>query len=239
MRMSAHNRVIWSEGLFLQPQHFQQQERYFERYVETRCQAARPAQLGLHRDRVRTRFSEHRQGRAAAWRGRVPRRHAVPDARRRSAADADRHRTGRPRSDSVSRGAAAPRRRARRRAGMRARTNWCGMTCARCRRAMRRRAEETRRCSKWGRCARGCCWRATSRQAYACVPLAHVVECRADKQVVLDDNFIPTVLHVRPAGSAGGVYHRAARARSISVAKRSPGASRRPAGARRPSSPTS
>ena len=36
-------------------------------------------------------------------------------------------------------------------------------------------------------------------QAYACVPLAHVVECRADKQVVLDENFIPTVLHVRAA----------------------------------------
>src|SRR5262245_52920969 len=37
--MSEHNRVIWSEGLFLQPQHFQQQDRYFERYVETRCQS--------------------------------------------------------------------------------------------------------------------------------------------------------------------------------------------------------
>jgi type VI secretion system protein ImpJ len=37
-------------------------------------------------------------------------------------------------------------------------------------------------------------------QAYACVPLAHVVECRADQQVVLDDNFIPTVLHARTAG---------------------------------------
>src|ERR1043166_1146927 len=37
--MSAHNRVIWSEGLFLQPQHFQQQERYLERYVEGRCQS--------------------------------------------------------------------------------------------------------------------------------------------------------------------------------------------------------
>ena len=36
-------------------------------------------------------------------------------------------------------------------------------------------------------------------QAYACVPLAHIVECRADKQVVLDDNFIPTVLHARTA----------------------------------------
>ena len=37
--MSSHNRVIWSEGLFLQPQHFQQQERYFERYVEARCRS--------------------------------------------------------------------------------------------------------------------------------------------------------------------------------------------------------
>lgn len=37
--MSAYNRVVWSEGLFLQPQHFQQQDRYFERYVETRCQS--------------------------------------------------------------------------------------------------------------------------------------------------------------------------------------------------------
>ena len=34
----------------------------------------------------------------------------------------------------------------------------------------------------------------TVTQAYACVPIAHVVECRADKQVVLDDRFIPTVL---------------------------------------------
>jgi type VI secretion system protein ImpJ len=31
------------------------------------------------------------------------------------------------------------------------------------------------------------------------VPLAHVVECRPDKQVVLNDAFIPTVLTLRPA----------------------------------------
>src|SRR6478735_8446870 len=37
--MSVNNRVIWSEGLFLQPQHFQQQDRHFEHYVETRCHA--------------------------------------------------------------------------------------------------------------------------------------------------------------------------------------------------------
>ena len=45
--MSVHNRVIWSEGLFLQPQHFQQQERYFERYVETRCRSLVPHAWGF------------------------------------------------------------------------------------------------------------------------------------------------------------------------------------------------
>ena len=31
------DRVVWSEGMFLRPQHFQQLERYFERYVHLRC----------------------------------------------------------------------------------------------------------------------------------------------------------------------------------------------------------
>lgn len=37
--MSWKNRVIWSEGLFLKPQHFQQQDRYLESYVEGRCRS--------------------------------------------------------------------------------------------------------------------------------------------------------------------------------------------------------
>ena len=45
--MSSHSRVIWSEGLFLQPQHFQQQERYFERYVEGRCHSLVAHSWGL------------------------------------------------------------------------------------------------------------------------------------------------------------------------------------------------
>jgi type VI secretion system protein ImpJ len=36
-------------------------------------------------------------------------------------------------------------------------------------------------------------------EAYACIPLTHIVECRADQQVVLDDSFIPTVLTLRAA----------------------------------------
>ncbi|OUS30181.1 type VI secretion system-associated protein [Gammaproteobacteria bacterium 45_16_T64] len=37
--MSQSNKVVWSEGMFLRPQHFQQQDRYFERIVDARCNA--------------------------------------------------------------------------------------------------------------------------------------------------------------------------------------------------------
>jgi len=37
--MSLESKVVWTEGMFLNPQHFQQQERYFERYVNDKCAA--------------------------------------------------------------------------------------------------------------------------------------------------------------------------------------------------------
>lgn len=40
--MSWNSKVIWSEGLFLQPQHFQQHDRYLERLVEARAQPGLP-----------------------------------------------------------------------------------------------------------------------------------------------------------------------------------------------------
>ncbi|WP_368718190.1 type VI secretion system baseplate subunit TssK [Paraburkholderia sp. BR10954] len=46
--MTQSNKVIWSEGLFLRPQHMQQQERYFERYVELRAGNLRPHAWGFH-----------------------------------------------------------------------------------------------------------------------------------------------------------------------------------------------
>ncbi len=45
--MSWDNRVIWSEGLFLRPQHFQQADRYFERLVRSRVGSLRPYPWGL------------------------------------------------------------------------------------------------------------------------------------------------------------------------------------------------
>jgi len=41
------NKVVWNEGLFLQPQHLQQQERYFERLVRTSTAGLRPFAWGL------------------------------------------------------------------------------------------------------------------------------------------------------------------------------------------------
>jgi len=37
--MSANGKVVWSEGLFLQPQHFQQQDRHFETLIDARLRA--------------------------------------------------------------------------------------------------------------------------------------------------------------------------------------------------------
>ncbi|SFG09936.1 type VI secretion system protein ImpJ [Duganella sp. CF458] len=39
--MSWESKVIWSEGMFLQPQHFQQHERYLENLIEARARPAR------------------------------------------------------------------------------------------------------------------------------------------------------------------------------------------------------
>jgi type VI secretion system protein ImpJ len=45
--MSWDNRVIWSEGTFLQPQHLQQHDRFLEAYVELRTRVLRPHSWGF------------------------------------------------------------------------------------------------------------------------------------------------------------------------------------------------
>jgi type VI secretion system protein ImpJ len=45
--MSWDNKVIWSEGLFLQPQHLQQQDRYVDRLVRASTMPLRPFAWGL------------------------------------------------------------------------------------------------------------------------------------------------------------------------------------------------
>lgn len=35
--MSWNNKIVWTEGMFLRPAHFQQQERHFQYWIESRC----------------------------------------------------------------------------------------------------------------------------------------------------------------------------------------------------------
>lgn len=45
--MSQNNKVIWTEGMFLRPQHFQQQDRNFQSWIETRCSGLQIYSWGL------------------------------------------------------------------------------------------------------------------------------------------------------------------------------------------------
>ena len=45
--MSWTSKIIWSEGMFLRPQHFQQNDRYFESLIENRCGPMRPYSWGI------------------------------------------------------------------------------------------------------------------------------------------------------------------------------------------------
>jgi type VI secretion system protein ImpJ len=45
--MSWHSKVVWSEGLFLRPHHFQQNDRYLERQIEGRVGAITPYPWGF------------------------------------------------------------------------------------------------------------------------------------------------------------------------------------------------
>lgn len=45
--MTGRNRVAWGEGMFLRPQHFQSQDRYFEAYVNARHDRALPFSWGF------------------------------------------------------------------------------------------------------------------------------------------------------------------------------------------------
>jgi type VI secretion system protein ImpJ len=194
--MSAHNRVVWSEGLFLQPQHFQQQDRYLERYVESRCQALIPHSWGfteveIERDYLRIGKFGLRRASGVFPDGtpvRMPDDDPLPDAidigpqtrdqiihlavplRRSDALDVDR-------AGSVDDLA----RHTLKHWEARDATSSSGSPALLEVSALRSRLLLA----------------SDVTQAYACVPLAHLVECRPDKQVVLDEGFMPTVLSTR------------------------------------------
>ena len=211
--MSATNKVVWSEGLFLQPQHLQQQDRYFERYVENALPCADRRTAGVSPSwRSNATFSASASSGCAAPPAcfpdgtpfRMPDDEPLPrpidigadvrdqivylalPLRRSGEVEVDRAAA----SDGLERHVVREVPGARRDVG-RAGDTARGRSGARCRHAAAPGDDVT--------------------DAYACVPLAHIVECRADQQVVLDDSFIPTVLYAARRVAAGDVDDRAAR----------------------------
>jgi len=228
--MSAHNRVVWSEGLFLQPQHFQQQDRYLERYVETRCGSLAPYSWGFtevefERDFLKIGKIGLRRLAGVFPDGtpfRMPEDVPLPppmdvgsDLRDerihlalplRRAGELEAART--PAVDDLVR--------------QDIREFQIGNVVANTGEpvtlevaALRTRLLPQREVT----------------EAYACIPLARVVECRADQQVVLDDTFIPTILQLRAATRLAtlatellGLFHQRGEALGGRVAATSRGA---------------
>ena len=196
--MSAYNKILWAEGLFLRPQHFQQQGRYFERLLETRAYALRShpwgcieleferdllaiGKFGLRRaigvfpDGTPFRMPEDESMAAPLDIGASVRDEtvflAVP-VRQPSAAEVDRTAA----QDSVVRHTI-------REIEVRDATAEGGSTAVLEVEPLRTRLMLSHE----------------PREGYSCIPIAQVLERRADQRVVLDERFIPTVMDARAA----------------------------------------
>ena len=196
--MSSNNRVVWSEGLFLRPQHFQQQERHLERYIEGRSRDLRAhswgfTQLELERDLLAI--------------GKLGLRRAAgvfPDGTPFSMPDDDPlpaplELTSQVRDQKVF--LAIPLRKESARESDR-REQVDGIVRYRSRDF---EARDITSDSNAGATLEVAALRSRLMLAsephedFACIPLAHIQECRADRLVALDERFMPTVLSVQQA----------------------------------------
>jgi type VI secretion system protein ImpJ len=194
--MSSHNKVVWSEGLFLRPQHFQQQDRYLERMVDARSAALRSHSWG---------FTEVQIERELLAIGKFGLKRAAgvfPDGTPFSMPDveplpAPLELTANVRDRGLS--LAIPVRKEGARESDR-REVVDGVV------RYRARDFDVRDVTAEGATLHAlevACLRSRlllsnePREDYACIPLAHIVECRADRSVSLEEQFIPTMLNAR------------------------------------------
>ncbi|MDE2052461.1 MAG: type VI secretion system baseplate subunit TssK, partial [Gammaproteobacteria bacterium] len=191
--MSEKNRIVWSEGLFLRPQHFQQQERYLEDYVQGRVGALRPDAWGLtHLEIERDLLAI---GKLALRRARG----IFPDGTPFAMPDSDPLppplEVGTQLRDQVVH-LAIPLQRAGATLATRANGSAEVTRYRSVDHQVRDVMSDVASVVDLEVAALNARLMPQSEPAedFAQIPVAHVVECRADKQVVLDDRFIPTVL---------------------------------------------
>ena len=109
--MGWENKVVWSEGLFLQPQHLQQQERYFDRLVRGSTAGLRPFGWGLTQLDIDTDLLALGKFAVRSHRRHPARRHAVQRAVRHRLPDPARPARGRAEQPGLSAAADPPARR--------------------------------------------------------------------------------------------------------------------------------
>jgi type VI secretion system protein ImpJ len=196
--MSVYSKVVWSEGLFLRPQHLQQQDRYFERYVETRCHGLRGHSWGLTELEVERDLLSIGQLGLARAAGvfpdgtpfRMPDDTPLPPPLEIDSKIRDQlmylavplRQPGAPEALRETQRDAAIRNiitevEARDASSTSAEPALLEVAALRVRLMAERDAAD----------------------GFARIPVAHVMECGADKRVILEDRFIPTVLDVRGA----------------------------------------
>jgi type VI secretion system protein ImpJ len=196
--MAEFNKVVWSEGLFLKPHHFQQQERYLERFVETRCTALRSEgwgfiELEIERDLLAIGKLALRRATGVFPDGtpfRMPDDYPLPQALE----------IGTQVRDQVVYLATALR--APSALDVASGTSGDAIT--------RHRAVESDVRDSTATSPTNALLRVANLQTqlmvgtagsdgFARIPVAHIIECRSDRHVVLDDRFMPSVLDIRAA----------------------------------------
>jgi type VI secretion system protein ImpJ len=194
--MSDRSKVIWSEGLFLRPQHFQQQDRYFETYVEGRIGSLQAngwgfEELELDRDVLAVGKLAIRRARGVFSDGTpfsIPDRDPPPPPlevarelrnarvyltlplRRSGTLDSDR----RPGVEGLARQSV-------RELELRDASVESASTALVEVGGLRMRLVAD----------------GASMEDFACIPAAQILECRVDRQVLLDDRFMPTATRVK------------------------------------------
>jgi type VI secretion system protein ImpJ len=195
--MSSNKRVIWSEGLFLRPQHFQQQDRYFERYLELRAGHLRSNAWGFTSLEFET--SLLTIGKLALTRASG----VFPDGTPFSMPDDD----SLPQAIEV---AATVRNKTvflalpLRKAGA---TEFAGSRAGTLSRYAPSEIDARDTAGDGavtatigvGDLATCLSLEGEPTAAFATIPVTQIVECRADRTIVLDRGFMPTVLRVQPA----------------------------------------
>jgi type VI secretion system protein ImpJ len=189
-----NNKVIWSEGMFLQPQHFQQQDRYLEGLINGRCLGLLPYDRGFYQLKIDTDLLRTGKFSLTACKGtfpdgtpfdlpeqnELPRPLDVPvevrdeivylaiPLRRMGAAEAG----SAAESDGLVR---------YRIDEQNVKDNTCG--------------SENEAPLQIGRLKTSLMFRQQERSGFSCLAVARIVEVRSDRTIVLDDHFIPANLN--------------------------------------------